>query len=68
MTEAIAILKQQGAIIVDPADIPSIVDKDPDHNFTAWGQCSGLNNVKGKDANCSVEFQVRHEARLQRLP
>jgi amidase len=54
MTEAIDILKQQGAIIVDPADIPSIVAKDPDKNFLLWGQCSGLTNVKGKDANCSV--------------
>lgn len=54
MTEAIAILKQQGAIIVDPANIPSIMTKDPDHNFTTWGQCSGINNVKGKDADCSI--------------
>jgi amidase len=54
MTEAIDILKQQGAIIVDPADIPSIVAKERDNNFLTWGQCSGLNNVKGKDANCSV--------------
>ena len=54
MTEAIDILRQQGAIIVDPADIPSVVAKDLDKNFTLWGQCSGLNNVKGKDADCSV--------------
>ncbi len=54
MTDAIEVLKQQGAIIVDPADIPSIVTKDRDQSFLAWGQCSGLNNVKGKDANCSV--------------
>jgi amidase len=54
MTEAIAILKQQGAIIVDPADIPSIVTKDPDKNLLAWGQCGGNTGAKGKDANCSV--------------
>jgi amidase len=54
MTEAIDILKREGAIIVDPADIPSVVAKDPAQSFTAWGQCSGLNNVKGKDADCSV--------------
>ena len=54
MTEAIDILKQQGAVIVDPADIPSIVTKDPDKNFLLWGQCAGLTNVKGKDADCSV--------------
>ena len=41
-------------MIVDPADIPSIVTKDPDQNFLLWGQCSGVNNAKGKDADCSV--------------
>ena len=30
MAEAIDVLKQQGAVIVDPADIPSVVDKDPE--------------------------------------
>ncbi len=54
MTEAIAILKQQGAVIVDPAEIPSIMTEDPDRNFLLWGQCSGQSNAKGKDANCSV--------------
>ncbi len=53
MTEAIAILKAQGAEIVDPADIPSIVTEDAGKNFALWGQCSGLTNVKGKDADCS---------------
>ena len=54
MTEAIAILKQQGAVIVDPADIPSILEKNPDKNFLLWGQCSGVNSAKGKDADCST--------------
>jgi amidase len=54
MTEAIDILKQQGAIIVDPADIPSIVTKDPDQSFLTWGTCSGVDSAKGKDADCSV--------------
>ena len=53
MNEAIDILKQQGAVIVDPVEIPSIATKDMDHNFLRWGQCGGINNVKGKDANCS---------------
>src|SRR5579872_2031718 len=53
MAEAIAILKQQGAVIVDPADIPSTVTKDRDANFLLWGQCSGNNDSKGKDADCS---------------
>ena len=54
MDEAIAILKQQGAIIVDPADIPSIVTTDPDHNFLLWNTCSGVSDSKGQDAGCSV--------------
>jgi amidase len=54
MTEAIDILKREGAIIVDPADIPSVVATEPGKSFQSWGQCSGLNNVKGKDADCSV--------------
>ncbi|MGE0816632.1 MAG: amidase family protein [Vicinamibacterales bacterium] len=54
MAEAIEILKAEGAVIVDPADIPSIVDPDPANNFLAWGTCSGTSGAKGKDANCSV--------------
>jgi amidase len=57
MDEAIAVLKQQGAIVVDPADIPSIVDKDPKNNFLAWGQCSGADNAKGKDEDCSIDLK-----------
>ena len=54
MTEAIEILKQQGAVIVDPADIPSVVTADPDHNLLLWNQCSGVDGAKGQDADCSV--------------
>jgi amidase len=54
MTEAIAILKEQGAEIVDPADIPSVVTRDPANSFLLWGTCAGADNAKGKDADCSV--------------
>ena len=54
MAEAIDILKQEGAVIVDPADIPSIVATDAKNNFLSWGTCSGTDGAKGKDANCSV--------------
>src|SRR5438552_7616040 len=54
MADAVAVLKQQGAVIVDPADIPSIVDKDPQKNFLLWNTCSGVSDAKGKDADCSV--------------
>jgi len=57
MDEVIAVLKQQGATIVDPADIPSVVDTNAAHNFINWNPCSGLENAKGLDANCSVAFK-----------
>jgi amidase len=57
MEEAITILKQQGAIIVDPVEIPSIVSADPQENFLLWNVCSGLDNARGKDAGCSIVFK-----------
>lgn len=57
MTEAIAILKRQGAIVVDPADIPSVVSADPQSNLLKWETCSGLDHSKGKDQNCSTVFK-----------
>ena len=57
MAAAIAILTQQGAIIVDPAEIPSIVSGDPKNNFLLWPTCTGLDNGRGKDADCSIVFK-----------
>jgi amidase len=57
MADAIAVLKAQGAEVVDPADIPSFIDPDPKQNFPLWGYCSGANQAKGKDENCSVNFK-----------
>ncbi len=57
MDEAIEILKREGAIIVDPADIPSVVDPDPAANFLKWNICSGVPGRKGADAECSVVFK-----------
>lgn len=54
MEEAIAILRQQGAVVVDPADIPSVVSTDANSNFLLWPVCSGLGNRKGMDAACSI--------------
>src|ERR1051325_10969761 len=36
MAEVIEVLRKQGAIVVDPADIPSVVDKDRENNLLAW--------------------------------
>ncbi len=54
MSEAIEILEEQGATIVDPADIPSVVDSDPNNNLLLWGICAGANQAKGFDSACSV--------------
>jgi amidase len=57
MAEAIDTLKNEGAEIVDPADIPSVADSDPKKNFLLWNGCGGLDNAKGKDENCSVTLK-----------
>ena len=54
MADAIAVLKAQGAVVVDPADIPSAVDPDPAKNVLLWNPCSGASEGRGKDDKCSV--------------
>jgi amidase len=54
MAEAISVLKQQGAVIVDPSDIPSVVSRDSSNNLLLRNQCGGIEGAKGKDADCSV--------------
>jgi amidase len=56
MNEVIATLKAKGAVIVDPADIPSVMATDPANNFLDWNICSGLENAKGKNSGCSIAF------------
>jgi amidase len=57
MDEAIAVLKAQGAIVVDPADVPSLAAANPQDNFAAWDFCAGGDQSKGQDADCSVNFK-----------
>jgi amidase len=57
MADAIAVLKQAGAIVVDPADVPSFAAKEPKDNFAAWDFCAGADQAKGKDETCSVNFK-----------
>jgi amidase len=57
MAEAIAVLKQQGAVIVDPAEMPSFVAKTVNDSFPLWDFCSGAEHAKGKDQNCSINFK-----------
>ena len=54
MADAIDVLKRAGAVIVDPANLPSVLDPDPQKNPTLIPICSGAENAKGKDAGCSV--------------
>jgi amidase len=48
MADAIALLKERGAVVVDPANIPTVKE------LAQWDFCAGGNESKGKDANCSV--------------
>ena len=56
MDEAIAELKNLGAVVVDPAEIPSFIDKDAKSNFLEWPYCSGADQAKGHNEGCSVNF------------
>jgi len=51
MDEAINILQQQGATIVDPADIPSVVDPDPANNLMLNGRSMVLDYGMKRDFN-----------------
>lgn len=57
MADAIALLKAQGAEVVDPVDIPSISATAPDDNFLLFTYCQGAEHRKGGDANCTVNFK-----------
>lgn len=57
MTEAIEALKREGAVIVDPVELPSVTDPDPKNNFLVWRTCGGADGAKGKDDGCSVVFK-----------
>jgi amidase len=57
MEDAIALLKAQGAEVVDPVEVPSIVSKDPASNFLLFDFCQGAEHKKGGDAACTVNFK-----------
>ena len=46
MTEAIAVLKEQGAVIVDPADIPSVVDQRRKARTSCAGRCAAASTER----------------------
>ena len=45
-------------MIVDPADIPSVVATEAKDNFLLWSTCAGLDNAKGKDAKKQLSAAV----------
>ena len=57
MDDAIAALRAQGAEVIDPANIPSVTSADPGKNIMLWPTCSGPDNARGKDENCSIVFK-----------
>jgi amidase len=57
MSDAIAAMRAQGATVIDPADIPSIVTTDPARSLLKWPVCSGPDDAKGRDEDCSVVFK-----------
>ena len=66
LTDAIATLTALGAVIVDPAEIPSVIDPDRKNNFLLGGRVRAPTNaaVGTSTARCS---QVRHETRFQHV-
>ncbi|MBI3791964.1 MAG: amidase [Gemmatimonadetes bacterium] len=54
MKEVIEILKKEGAVIVDSANLPSVVTTDTSRNFFSWGTCGGVEQRKGHNAGCST--------------
>ena len=51
MAEAVELLTAQGATVVDPADIPSVIDPDPEHSLLTGGGSSVLNYGMKRDFN-----------------
>ncbi len=54
MNEAVAVLRELGATVVDPADIPSAIAEAWEDNVLVRGSCSPGPLFKGEDDECSV--------------
>ena len=61
MNDAIAVLKEQGAVVVDPADIPSITDKNAADNYFLWGVCTDMDEVKGKKCSIALAYGMERD-------
>lgn len=54
MDSAIEVLRQQGAVVIENTNIPSVISPDPESNQLLFGNCFDVGNAKGKDSHCSV--------------
>ena len=62
MEEAILVLRDKGAVIVDPANIPSVLDPDPTNNFLNFGICgAGFNNGAGGSCSIVLEYGMKRD-------
>ena len=57
MAEAIEVLRKEGAVIVDPANIPSVVDPDPANNFLLLAACGATVAPSG----CSIPYGPKRD-------
>ena len=67
MAEAIAAMRAQGATVVDPADIPIVVDGRSRQEPVEVGRLQRTRRCQGPRRGLLGGVQVRHEARLQRV-
>ncbi|HEY6910490.1 MAG TPA: amidase family protein [Myxococcales bacterium] len=61
MEEAIAVLKKQGAIVVDPANIPSVTDPDPRRNLLLWSTCGDMDELKERKCSTVLAFGMERD-------
>ena len=61
MDEAIAVLKKEGAVVVDPADIPSIADQDPKNSLMKWGVCTDMDELKKRECSVVLAFGMERD-------
>ena len=54
MADAIEILKREGAVLVDPVALPSVMDPDEARNYLRFAICAGASQGKGADEKCTI--------------
>ncbi|MGE4056468.1 MAG: amidase family protein [Vicinamibacterales bacterium] len=54
MTDAIRILREQGAVVVDPANVPSASARTANDNVVLWESCWGADRSRLRDSGCSI--------------